>query len=111
SERDLDRDLAARLSGADPNRRGPAGEDDRIRADMTDRAPGEEEVRQLLELRAALRDHLELALVEPERIERLDQQAAGHPLEVERGDSVVPHALGRIGGDREQLQTGLVAED
>ena len=69
AERDLDRDLAARLAGADADRRAVAGEDDRVRADVPDRAPGEEQVGQLLERRPALGHDLEPAAVEPEVVE------------------------------------------
>src|SRR5439155_23168137 len=57
-QRDLDRDLAARLTGADAHGRGSAGEDDRVRTDVADSPPREEEVGELLEGRAALRDDL-----------------------------------------------------
>ena len=56
-------------------------------------------------------DDLELAAVEPELVLRLDQQAAGDPLEVEVGDAVVAHALGRVGRDGQQLEAGLAAQD
>ena len=76
---DLDRHLAAGLAGADPDRRGVPGEHDRVRADVPDGAPGEQQVGQLLERRPALRDHLELAAVEAEVVVGLDEQAAGRP--------------------------------
>ena len=68
-QRDLDRDLAAGLAGADADRRRVAGEHDRVRADVADRAPGEQQVGQLLERRPALGDDLQLAAVEPELVE------------------------------------------
>ena len=108
---DLDRDLAARLARADADRGAIAREDDRVRADVADRAPREEQVGQLLERRAALRDDLEPAAVEPELVQALDEQAAGDALEVEAGDAVVAHALGRVGRDRQQLEAGLAAQD
>src|ERR1700719_2737150 len=45
----LDRYLAARLGGPDAHRRTVAGQDDRVRTDVADRPPGEEQVGQLLE--------------------------------------------------------------
>ena len=109
AQRDLDRHLAAGLAGADPDRRPVPGEDDRVRADVADRPPREQQVGQLLERRAALGHDLELAAIEPELVEGLDQQPAGDALEVEAGDAVVAHALGRVGRDGEQLEAGLAA--
>ena len=108
---DLDRDLAAGLAGADPDRRAVAGEDDRVRADVADRPPGEQQVGQLLEGRAALGHDLEPAAIEAELVQALDEQAAGDPLEVEAGDAVVAHPLGRVGRDGQQLEAGLAAQD
>ena len=39
------------------------------------------------------------------------RSAAGDPLEVEAGDPVVAHALGRVGRDGEDLEAGLGLED
>ena len=99
------------LARADPDRRPVPGEDDRVRADVADGPPGEQQVGQLLERRPALGHDLELAAVEPELVEVLDQQPAGDPLEVEVGDAVVAHPLGRVGRDGEDLEAGLGLED
>ena len=107
----LDRDLAAGLGRADADRRRVAGQDDRVRADVADGPPGEEQVGQLLERRPPPGDHLELALVELERVLALDEQAAADPLEVEVGDAVVAQALRRVGRHGEQLEAGLLAQD
>jgi hypothetical protein len=76
---------------------------------MTDRPPREEHVGQLLQRRPALGDDLEPAAIETELVLGLDQQAAGDALEVEAGDAVVAHPVGRVGRDREQLEAGLAA--
>ena len=110
-DRDLDRDLAAGLAGADPDGRAVAREDDRVRANVPHRAPGEQHVGQLLEGRPTLGHDLEPAAIEPELVLALDQQAAGDALEVEAGDAVVAHAVGRVGRDRQQLEPGLAAQD
>ena len=78
---------------------------------MPDGAPGEQQVGQLLERRPPLGHDLEPAAVEPEVVHALDEQPAGDALEVEAGDAVVAHPLGRVGRDREQLQAGLAAQD
>ena len=94
AERDLDRHLAAGLTGADPDGRRVLGQHDRVRADVADGPPGEQQVGQLLEGRPTLGHHLELAALEPELVLRLDEEAAADPLEVEVGDAVVAHPLG-----------------
>src|SRR5258705_8528617 len=96
-QRDLDRGLAAGLSGPDPDRRAAPGEDDRIRAHMAHGPPGEEQVVELVERGAALRHDLEPAAIEPDIVEALDEEPAGDPLEVQVGDPVVAHPLGRVG--------------
>ena len=78
---------------------------------MPDGTPGEQQVGQLLQRRPALGDDLEMAAVEAEVVEVLDEQAARHPLEVEVGDAVVAHAVGRVGRHGEQLEAGLAAQD
>src|SRR5258706_332643 len=83
--------LAARLAGTAPEGRRFGGEDDRVGANVADRPPGKEEVRQLLQRRAALRDDLELAAVEAQRVEGLHEEAPGDALEVEVGDAIVAH--------------------
>ena len=54
-----------------------------------------------------LRDDLEPAAIEADLVEGLDEEAAGDALEVEVGDPVVAHALGRVRRDREDLEAGL----
>ena len=110
-QRDLDRDLAARLGRPDPDRRAVPGEDDRVRPDVADRPPGEQQVVELVERRPALGHDLEPAAIEAEVVEALDEQAAGDALEVEVGDAVVAHALGRVRRDGEDLEAGLRRED
>ena len=83
------------------------GQHDRVRPDVAHGPPGEQQVGELAERRVAPGHDLELAAVEVDRVERLDQQAAADPLEVQVRDAVVAHALGRVGGDREQLEAGL----
>ena len=56
-------------------------------------------------------DDLEPPAIEPEVVDALDQQPAGDALEVEAGDAVVAHALGRVGRDGQQLEPGLAAQD
>ena len=53
---------------------------------MAHRAPGEEQVGQLLQGGAPLGDDLQLVAVLLQRVEGLDQQAAADPLEVEVAD-------------------------
>ena len=110
-KRDLDRYLAAGLGRADTDRRAVPREHDRVGSDMADRPPGEQEVVQLVERRPPIRDDLEPAAIEPELVEALDEEAARDPLEVEIGDAVVAHALGRIRRDGEDLEAGLRLED
>src|SRR5882672_5249156 len=102
---DLDRHLAARLGRADPDRRAVPGEDDRVRSDVADGPPGEQQVVELVEGRTALGDDLEPAAVEAELVEALDEKPARHPLEIEVGDAVVAHSLGRVGRNGEDLET------
>ena len=99
TQRDLDRHLPARLPGPDPDGRRVLRQHDRVRADVAHGAPGEQQVRQLLERRAALRDDLELVAVDAQVVDRLDEQSAADALEVELGDAVVAHALDGIGRD------------
>src|SRR3954468_4955893 len=108
---DLDRDLTAGLTGPDPDCCAVPRKDDRVRADMADGTPAEEQVRQLLERGPAPCHDLEAATVEPEIVDALDEQAARDALEVEARDPVVAHSLGRVWRDGQQLDPGLAPED
>ncbi len=68
---------------------------------MAHRAPGEEQVGQLLEGRPAVGHDLELGAVELRAIARLDEQAAVDALEIEPGDAVVaqPFEAGAAHGE------------
>ena len=76
---------------------------------MAHRAPREEQVRQLLERRSPLGDHLQLVAIVLERVEGLDQQAATDPLEVEVAD---PHLrfAGFVWRDLDDLEALLGPE-
>jgi hypothetical protein len=77
---------------------------------VPDRAPGEEQIGQLLEGRAALGDGLELVAILLHLVEGLDQQAATDPLEVEAADAeLVELAVGRRHLD--DLEAALGAKD
>ena len=79
--------------------------------DVADRAPGEQQVGQLLERRPALRDDVQLGAVHVDPVERLHEQAAADPLEVEVGDAVVGEAVGRRRPARPARRGRLLGED
>ena len=106
-ERDVDRDVAGCLRRADPDRRPVAREHDRVRPHVPDGAPGEQQVGELAQGRVAPGHDLELAAVEVDGVERLHQQPAADPLEVEVRDPVVAHALGREAGTASSSRPGL----
>ena len=111
AERDVHRRVAARLRRADPHRRAVAREDDRVRPDVAHGPPREQEVGELAQRRVAAGHDLELAAVDVERVDRLDEEAAADALEVEVRDAVVAHAVRRRGRDVEELEPLLVAQD
>src|SRR3954469_8009769 len=109
-QRDLDGDLAVRLPTPDTHRRGLLCEHDRVRPDVADRSPREQEVGQLLERRTTLGHDVELRLVEPELVHGLDEQAPRDALEVELRDPIVGEPIGGVRRHGEELDLGLLAE-
>ena len=71
---------------------------------MTHGAPGEEQVRQLLERWPASGNDLQLRAIELRPIARLDEQPAIDAVEVEARDAVVADALEGLAPNREQRE-------
>src|SRR5687768_11783463 len=110
AQRNLDADDARRLAGAHADHGVLLGEHHGVGLDVADRAPGEEEVGQLLQGGAALRYGLELVAVLLQVVERLDEQASTDALEVEAADAeLVAVCRGRRHLD--DLEPALGAKD
>ena len=91
----------------------PLRENDRVRNDVLDAAPREEQVGELLEGGTAVGNYLERALVGRDLVGRLHEHAAGDALEIERA-AVLAHELAadeRVSGHREDLEVPAIAQN
>ena len=84
-ECDLHGGHPAGLPGPHPHEGTVACQDDRVAGHVPDRAPREQQVRELVEGRPPARHHVQLRVVEQRPVLGLDQDAAVDPVQVQVG--------------------------
>jgi len=102
-------DHPRRLAGTHPDHDLVLGQHDRVGLHVADRAPGEEEVDELLQGRVAIGHHIGLVPILGDEVFGLDQQSAADPFEIQ-----VAGAVGRLvasGRHFHDLETLLDAQD